>query len=301
MGDVRFEEPLRLFQEARRRGVLDRLSPETGVQALAALAAEADPMAANVLATRLLNQMRRSATLLRYVADGVVYLDHQGRVLFANPAAEELLGVEAGALLGHDFHDLTRHRRKGDAHALNRERCEILAALDDPDNVARVSDGDVFERSDGTSFLVGFVVAPVVEQGEQMGVAVVFRDITQQMEREGKLALARAALESTPVPVFWLDRDGDFLYTNPAAAAHLGHPPEALARMTVYDVDPGFDREGWDRTWEEVKRSGSAELDVHHLRADGSLVPVHLRVHHVAHAGREFHVAIALPGPPTRP
>lgn len=41
--------------------------------------------------------------ILAAVADGIVVVDESGRVCFANPAAEDMFGVDAGALAGQDF------------------------------------------------------------------------------------------------------------------------------------------------------------------------------------------------------
>lgn len=294
MGDTRYLAALEKFEAARRDGNLDLLSPATGIQALGALAAEADPVKANVLATRLLNQTRRSAILLASVADGVIALDDEGRIQFANPAAERLLGWDAGGLLGCDFHDTVGHRR-ADGVNVSRDDCPLLQAIGRGSAEAVTIEGDCFERHDGTTFLVGIVAAPIFERGVPHGTAVVFRDITAQKARERELALHAAALDAVPVAVLWIARDGQILYGNQAAAKHLGYDREELPSLSVFDISPLTAGRPWEPWWDEVRARGGVHVETEHLRRDGSRVPVAVQVKPVAYDGADFHVAVITP------
>lgn len=293
MGDVRFDAALEQVEKARREGNVEQVSPETGIQALGALAAAEDGVLANVLTTRLLNQVRRSATLLRFVAEGVVALDGDGIVLYANPAAERMLGQEEGGLRGRRFHD-TVHHGKMDGEDVAREDCALLRTLEaGTHDRVWVNDHDTFRRRDGSTFLVGFSAAAITVHGEPTGVAVVFRDITREKEHEAELKLHRAALDAVPEPVFWLDHDGSILYVNVAASDHLGYGRDELERMKVFDVDVDFPPDRWSENWERVRRDGIVRIESRHRTRDGEVVPVSIKVTHVEHDGRGFHVAVA--------
>lgn len=290
MGDTRFEHSWERFEEARRDGDLAPLSPETSLGALATLAAQTDPMAANILATRLLNDFRRSATLLRFVSDGVVALDIEGRVVYANPAADELLGRPEGSLLSKDFHATTRHAHRA-GEAIDRGECPVLSLVrEEPTGSVRVFDHDTFEREDGTSFIVGMSIAQIIDAGTPTGVAVVFRDISIEKEHEARLALHRAAMDAVAEPIFWLRRDARFIYANAAAERHLGFSREEIKEMTVFDVDPEFQPEDWDAHWDHVKEGGVVEFRGTNLLRSGEQVPVLLKATHVERDGNEFHV-----------
>lgn len=291
MGDTRFHSALDRYERARREGHLAGLSAETGIQALGALAAETDAVEANVLATNLLNQVRRSATLLRFVGDGVVALDVDGRIQFANPAAHHLLGREAGTLLGEDFHDVVDHRC-ADSAPVSRERCRLLGAMEAAEGALVQVEDERFAREDGSTFAVGYAVAPIVHRGDMAGLAVVFRDRTRQQEHERTLALHAAALEAVPIPVFWVGHDGGILYANEAAAEHIGAPRGTLTRMHVWDFSSERSAEEWPEWWARMKRVGGREFDTVHRCMDGTEVPVHIRVRLVESGGEEFHVAV---------
>ena len=250
-------------------------------------------MGANVLTTRLLNQFRRSATLLRFVGEGVVALDAEGRILFSNPAAERLLGWGEGTLLGRDFHETVHHRR-ADGRRVAREECALLSALaETEDDLVHVNDHDVFTRKDGSTFMAGFVSAAIKYQGENTGLATLFRDITTEKGREAALQLHAAALDAVPEPVFSLGRDGSILYANTEASDHLGYSRDEMARMRVFDFDVDFPPDRWHANWERLRRGGVASIESRHRTREGQVVPVAIEVRHVEHEGQEFHVAVA--------
>jgi two-component system cell cycle sensor histidine kinase/response regulator CckA len=85
-------------------------------------------------------------------------------------------------------------------------------------------------------------------------------------------ALFQAAIETAPEAVFWMDRDGRFVYVNERACTSLGYTREELSALHVWDIDPNVDRTRWSRLWSEI--SVGLTMETQHLRKDGSLVPV---------------------------
>lgn len=291
MGDIRFEKALREAEAARQASAMRNLSAETAIGALAALGARADPMFANILATRALNNARQTSTLLHFLVEGVVALDVDGRIRFANRAAHDLLGREEGDLDGLDFHETVHHSKAG-GEAVPRHDCALLRALEDAgEEKVQENDHDVFERPDGEAFLAGFSAATIRLDGEVTGLAVAFRDISKEKEHEASLRLFGVGLDAVAEPVFWLGRKGEFLYANAAAAEHLGRPGEEVRRLRVFDVDLDYPESGWDEHWERVRREGMVRIETRHLTDEG-IVPVVVKVTHVEHEEHEFHVAV---------
>jgi PAS domain S-box-containing protein len=113
-------------------------------------------------------------------------------VTFINPAAAQMLGWEADALLGQAIHDLIHHWR-ADGTPVPWEACPLHIAFQTGE-ISEVRE-DVFWRQDGTSFLVAYTATPIREHGAVIGAVVLFRDITartraeQEMQRADRLAL----------------------------------------------------------------------------------------------------------------
>ena len=160
------------------------------------------------------------AAILDCVALPVWVVDHDGHVLFLNPAGLAALGYdELDELRGRPGHD-TIHYLHRDGSPYPAEECPMTRARGMGVTV-RESD-DWFIRRDGSMFPVSYTSTPIDLPGGQ-GAVVAFEDMTEQREAEQALREREAILASVDQPVWVLDQDGDFHYLNPAAVAALGY------------------------------------------------------------------------------
>jgi PAS domain S-box-containing protein len=170
---------------------------------------------------------RDNDVLLRSMGDGVYRVDTEGVIVFANPAACQILGHELSAMIGAHAHELFHHTR-ADGTPYPEEQCTMRAARIDGD-VVRAPD-ELLWRSDGTSFDADCTAAPIRDRGEIVGAVTVFADVSQERARErelsGKIAWQRR-LQSA------VRGDGLLAYAQPivrlADEEVVGH--ELLVRM----------------------------------------------------------------------
>jgi len=109
------------------RGVLAVYSSEPRtwydeeVEALAALAANASVALTNAeLYQRLVLEHEQSIAILSNVADGIVAVDRDGRVVLWNAAAERITGVPASEALGHTPFEVVRRELESELGGTNR-------------------------------------------------------------------------------------------------------------------------------------------------------------------------------------
>ncbi|GHA20906.1 putative bifunctional diguanylate cyclase/phosphodiesterase [Oceanisphaera arctica] len=131
-----------------------------------------------------LKQLRgHQELLLKSTAEGILSLDIQGRVTFANPAARRLLGYQHDELLGIQFSAI----RGVEEAILPFENSELHLAC-----LARRSiqdDQQWFSRRDGDRFPVEFTANPINDQGSDCpGMVLVFQDISERKQSEQQLA-----------------------------------------------------------------------------------------------------------------
>ena len=136
---------------------------------------------------RLQNEM-----ILIAAGEGIFGVDLGGCATFVNPAALEKLGYPAAELLGQPMHQLI-HNRKEDGRINPKEDCPLCATLIDG-KVRRTAD-DVFWNKEGKSFPVEYVTSPLMEKGELVGAATVFRDVTERKQWEAEIQAANARLK----------------------------------------------------------------------------------------------------------
>jgi PAS domain S-box-containing protein len=102
-------------------GAEPRTWREDEVEALAALAANASVALANAeLYQRLALEHEQSVAILANVADGIVAVDREGRVVVWNAAAEQITGVPGTEALGREPADVLRRELRSETGGTNR-------------------------------------------------------------------------------------------------------------------------------------------------------------------------------------
>lgn len=121
--------------------------------------------------------------LLESAGDGIYGTDMQGQCTFINPAALKMLGLIHEDVIGRDPHQIF-HYRYPDGSDYPREQCPVhLTQLKGIEQECE----DHFVHQDGELFPVHLKVSPVFEELNQVGVVVVFQDITEQKALQARL------------------------------------------------------------------------------------------------------------------
>ena len=203
---------------------------------------------------------RRYQLILDSAGEGILGLGGNGRIIFANRTACDLLRVEAADLIGVSFHSSVQPFSWDGApypielSAIRRAYCEGAAE--------QIRD-DVFWSFDGTALHVDYLVAPIFEGGKVNGAVVVFRDAglrlryeqafadqqrelerlvaerTGELQREvevrarteealrGSRERLKAIADSLFEGVLVIDRGGQLIFANASARGLLGWDPSA--------------------------------------------------------------------------
>jgi len=123
-----------------------------------------------------------SEAILETVADGIIRIDAEGLILFANPAAERMLLSESSLLAGRHLTDFLRQadpREDWTNHPL---------AQSHDGSVPVYRDCDLFQRTSGTSFPVAYTASPLDYDGNgRFGWVLVFQDISERKLAEVEL------------------------------------------------------------------------------------------------------------------
>ena len=217
--------------------------------------------------------------VLDSIAQPVWVLDHEGIVLFVNPAALAALGYDdASELRGKFGHDAI-HYKHLDGSPYPAAECPTTRARGTGETI-RIDD-DWFVRRDGSMFPVSYVSTPI-EMPDGPGLVLAFRDMSEQRAAERGLREREAMLARLAQPVYVTDADGTFYYANPATAAVLGYdaPEELIGRNahdTVHYKRPDgspFPADECPLTHARVNGEVLQEFEDWLVRKDGSFIPV---------------------------
>ncbi|MBF0156640.1 MAG: response regulator [Magnetococcales bacterium] len=123
-------------------------------------------------------------------------------------------------------------------------------------------------------------------------VVAVYDDLTENRRAEDYQRLARASLENSNDPVFWVCSDGSFFRFNQAACDCLGYSREELSTLSVQKINPDHSDDLWLRHWAELKQSGTVVFEANVVRKVGPPMIANVRANYLKFENREFSLAI---------
>jgi len=151
-------------------------------------------------------------TMFHLMQEGVIEIDEDHRILFANPAAQRLLCQGDHHLFGKTVQDLFNDSQKFK---------EYLDRLPDRSRESfesvQLACGELVSRAIATPFFL---------DSEYIGAIIMLQDVTTLVEREKSLeGLMSAVVENAPVGLCLLDKEGDLLVANQALAKIFHRTP----------------------------------------------------------------------------
>ncbi|MEW8506385.1 MAG: diguanylate cyclase [Candidatus Thiodiazotropha sp.] len=124
---------------------------------------------------------RRQRAITAKLAEGLMVLDKEGRLITMNPEAERLLGWSYDMLSGQRIHD----RIHQEASGKKEHDCPILNVLKE-ERIYHIEE-DLFSRADGSILPVAYTASPYIVDDEVKGIIVVFEDISERKKLKEEL------------------------------------------------------------------------------------------------------------------
>ena len=130
-----------------------------------------------ILVAALERQQHVTELVLDSAGDGIVGLDRDGLVLFANLSARRMLGCREEDLIGRRFHDIAHHEYP-DGRPFPWEECPVRELV--MSGSEAFLPGHVYVRRDGSTFPVEIVLSPLFSEGAAVGAVQSFRDVSER-------------------------------------------------------------------------------------------------------------------------
>ncbi len=180
---------------------------------------------------------KRGELLLNAAGDGILGIDVQGTVTFANNAAMRLTRWPGNELIGQPVATLLHQLR------INRSgpQDDLFTGAAFIDGSVSIGEGDEFKSRDGTTFPVEYTSTPVHEGTNLIGSVIVFRDVTDRREAEG-LRNRQARQAALRADVAFGLTNGDSLrdFLNRAMHCVVKHLDGAFARVWTLNEREGM-------------------------------------------------------------
>ena len=224
--------------------------------------------------------------------DCIVTIDHKGKILEFNPAAEIVFGYPRAKVLGMELAEvivppslrerhrqgMTRYLATGDAKVVGK-RVEMVAM-----------------RSDGSEFPVELAITRLDAEGLPMFTGFI-RDITQRKQAEDALRASeeryRSLFESNPNPMWVYDVETlSFLAVNGAAVEHYGYSQDEFLAMTIKDIRPAEDIPALMDDLSTANGDAKNSAQWRHCRKDRTMIDVEVTSHDLTWLGRRAKLAL---------
>ncbi|HCG99477.1 MAG TPA: hypothetical protein DE036_06725 [Actinobacteria bacterium] len=228
--------------------------------------------------------MEREEYIFETIVDGIIIMDRNGYIKFANKGTEKILGLKRSEIIGRTCNELPCKITTLEGEPLSLEALPFYQAIR---TSKPVFDRELsIERIDGSRAITSVNAAPFTdESGEITGIVISLRDISERKQAEEALKKSEKQLRDiTSVlgeGVYVLDKEGHLTFMNPEAERLLGWTEVELYGKDVHEAIHYQRADGTRFHAEEcpvleVINSGGiyrTDDDVF-IRKDGSMFPV---------------------------
>jgi len=177
---------------------------------------------------------QRMRAIIDSALDGIITINHEGRIVEINPAAERMFELVPGSVLDLLLADCVIPPRLREKHTLGLAR--YLQNGSESSLLGRRVEMTGW-RADGTEFPVELTITHIPTDGPPMFTGHI-RDITEQMVASQKLMESeerhRRLVENSPLCIHEIERDGTLSSMNPAGLTMMELAQESQIRGAEY-------------------------------------------------------------------
>ena len=214
----------------------------------------------------------RADLVLNSAGEGILGLDLEGKITFANPAVAKMTGRPVEELVGGPVDRILKNS-DGTYPDCNRDLIHAIRG----EKACRCDDKTLLHR-DGTTFPVGSVCNPIRERGVNVGAVVTLRDERDRLKAEEALREKEERFRQVTeniAEVFWMTSvdKNRMVFISPAYEIIWGRTRESLyERPTSWmDAIHPEDRERVGRAALEKQSRGEYDEEYRIVRYDGSI------------------------------
>ncbi|MBU8893675.1 MAG: tetratricopeptide repeat protein [Bacteroidales bacterium] len=107
-------------------------------------------------------------------------------------------------------------------------------------------------------------------------------------ERTSELRISQFSIDIAVDAIFWIKKDGKFIYINNSASSMLGYTKDEFIEMSIFDIVPEFSEDVWNEYWEQLKKKRSYVIQLYYKTRMGNEIPVEAAFNFREFEGEEF-------------
>jgi len=221
----------------------------------------------------------RYRTLAESARDFIYIIDKELKVQYVNAFAAYWIGEEPESIIDKPLKDIFP------AIMYERMAGGLTKVMETGEHFS-VEDRMIFQ---GKDFWLDTVLTPIRDEaGHVISVMGVSRDVTERKEAEEALHIAKFSIEHAGEAIFWVSSDAKILYANDTASEFLGYTHDELLSLRVFDINPTFKTENWNKHWEDLKDRRSITFETEYRKKSGTVFPVEVSDNYMEFNGEEY-------------
>jgi len=211
------------------------------------------------------------AVTLNSIGDAVIATDPQGLIKFMNPIAGQLTGWGAGEAEGCPLRDIFKATPEFG-----------LQITDDPLTLLLLEGGTanlgahdlMLVSRDGMQRAIEANVSPIRrENGDHLGMVLVFRDVSERRDSEERLRLLSEAVRQSSEGIAMFDLSGRVTCLNEAFAKMHGYTAEEVLGKDLSIFHTLDQMPALGEAIRQIGATGEFTGEIWHARVDGSVFP----------------------------
>ncbi len=204
---------------------------------------------------------RRLDRMLQTMVDGMVVVNLEGQITYANRSAERILEIHHDEILERYYHERAWRQIDDEGNPYPQDQLPLALALGERREVEGIEHGII--APDGTVKWLSVNAAPLFDEQDRLhGAVASFRDITERKRAEEALRESeekfRSLVEQSHDGVLVMDERGIVVEWNPA-----------LERIIGIDRTEAIGQPAWDVQYQAVPEEKKGEMT--RARIEGAL------------------------------
>ncbi len=117
---------------------------------------------------------------------------------------------------------------------------------------------------------------------------VLDREVNERKKVEKALQITRFSIDHANEMLYWVDSDGTIVDVNDTACTRLGYSKEELLSINLVDIDNSFTIEKYQQIWQELKKTGTIQLETIHQTKEGERIPIEMTLNYIIYGDQEL-------------
>lgn len=107
-------------------------------------------------------------------------------------------------------------------------------------------------------------------------------------KKTSELRISQFSIEIAADAIFWMNKEGKFIYVNGSACSMLDYSKKELTEMSIFEIVPEFSENIWNEYWDQLKTKGSYVIQLYYKTRMGIEIPVEAAFNFREFEGTEF-------------